>query len=80
MGGRLHLKYLKTLLWSQKSKFKIWIRSDQWFLSYNPFPRRLEVGVGGRLVKSDLITKPSAILKDGSFLWAECGNIKMIDN
>jgi hypothetical protein len=41
MGGQLHLKYLNTLLCSPKSKFKIWIISDQWLLSYNPFPRRL---------------------------------------
>jgi hypothetical protein len=30
--------------------------------------------VGGWLVKSDYITTPSAILWDGTFLWAECGN------
>jgi hypothetical protein len=49
MEGRLHSKYLNTLLWSPKSKFKIWVRSDQWLLSYNPFPWRLGVGgwVGG---------------------------------
>ena len=37
MGGRLHLKYLNTLLWSSKSKFKIWIRSEQWLLRYSTF-------------------------------------------
>jgi hypothetical protein len=36
MGCRLHLKCLNTLLWSPKPKFKIWIRSDKWLMSYNP--------------------------------------------
>jgi hypothetical protein len=51
MGGCLHMQHLKTLLWSQKSKSKFWVRSEQWLLSYNPFARRLGgggwVGVGG---------------------------------
>jgi hypothetical protein len=58
MGGCVHLKDLKTSFWSQKSKSKTWIRLEQWFLSYNPFVRRL----GGWLVKSDYTTTPSAIL------------------
>ena len=41
MKGHFHLKYLNILLWSPKSKFTIWIRSDQWLKSYNPFARRL---------------------------------------
>ena len=41
MEGLLHLKYLNTLFWSPESKFKIWIRSNEWLLSYNPFSRRL---------------------------------------
>jgi hypothetical protein len=57
MGGCLHLKHLKTMLWSQKFKYKIWIRSEQWLLSYNPFARRL--GGWGWLVKSDYITTPT---------------------
>ena len=62
MEGRVHLRYLNTLLWSPMSKFKIWIRYDQWLLSYNAFQPRLGVGVVGWLVKSDYITTPSAIL------------------
>ena len=66
--------------------------SDQWLLSYNPFARRLGGLVElqphilepqphiGWLVKSDYITTPSAILYDGSFLWAECGNIKQFSS
>ena len=39
MAGRLHLKYFKTLLWLPQSKFKIWIRSDQWLLSYKKYSK-----------------------------------------
>jgi hypothetical protein len=37
MRGYLDLKYSDTLLWSPKSKFKIWIRSDQWLPRYSTF-------------------------------------------
>ena len=33
MGGPLHMKYSNILLWSHKSRFKIWITSEQWVLS-----------------------------------------------
>ena len=31
----LHLKHLKTLVWSSKFKVKIWVWSDQWLLRYS---------------------------------------------
>ena len=37
MKGRLHLKYLNTLLFSPKSKFKMWIISYRWLLRYSTF-------------------------------------------
>jgi hypothetical protein len=53
MGGCLYLKYMITLFWSPNSKFKIWIRSDKWWLSYNPFPQvvfhRRPSSIGGCL-------------------------------
>ena len=38
------------------------------------------ISTAGWPVKSAFNTTPSAILWDGSFLWAECGNSKYFDN
>jgi hypothetical protein len=76
MGGHLHLKYLNTLLWPPMSLDKIWIQSN-----IQPVVAELQSiyaaagWVDGWLVKSVFNNRPSTILYDGSFLWADGGNI-----
>jgi hypothetical protein len=72
MGFLPHLKYLNTLLWSPKPKLKIWIRSDKWLMSYNPFQRRLGGCSPAHAVQVRLYNHPIGWVFPLGRVWQKC--------